>query len=60
MSALDNFVLNGQTDRQTERVTPRAPVRAKILCLVRLRQSPSNRGVEPESRSYGWEPVSMV
>ena len=36
-------------------------------CLVRLRQSPSNRELEPESmvsepesRSYGWEPESMV
>ena len=32
----------------------------KIFCLVRLRQSPSNRRVEPESRSYRWEPVPMV
>ena len=35
--------------------------------IVSLRQSPSNKGLEPESmvsepesRSYGWEPESMV
>ena len=46
---------DGQIEGQLELL-----LEPKIFRLVRLRQRPSNRGVEPESRSWGWEPESMV